>query len=143
MAEDLGRALGWDDEITSDGEFSIIPEGNYPFTVLGYERKRYPGGKKMCACNYAAVQIRIMIQQRIGKHPDRKFFRKCSFERMHLDFQVFFPIQSELGSNNAPLIAHSCDDHLFCSTLCKKERAMHKPKVCTWLRCSLWFGSPS
>lgn len=59
MAEDLGRALGWDDEITSDGEFSIIPEGNYPFTVLGYERKRYPGGKKMCACNYAAVQIRI------------------------------------------------------------------------------------
>ena len=60
MAEDLGREIGWDDEITSDGnEFTIIPEGTYPFTVLGYERKRYPGGAKMCACNYAAVRVRI------------------------------------------------------------------------------------
>ena len=36
MTENLGRAIGWDDEITSDGEFSIIPDGNYPFTIIGY-----------------------------------------------------------------------------------------------------------
>lgn len=60
MAEDLGKEIGWNDEITSDGnEFTLIPEGEYPFTVLSFERKRYPGGKKMCACNYAAVKVRI------------------------------------------------------------------------------------
>lgn len=56
----MGRALGWDDEITSDGnEFSLIPEGEYPFTVLGFERKRYPGGTKLPACNCAAIRVQI------------------------------------------------------------------------------------
>lgn len=59
MAENLGRALGWDDEITSDGDFVLIPEGEYPFLVKGFERKYFNGSEKMCACNYAAVQIQI------------------------------------------------------------------------------------
>ena len=35
------RAFGWDDEIKNDGpDFVLLPEGDYLFTVTGFERAR-------------------------------------------------------------------------------------------------------
>ena len=34
MNEDLGKELGWDDQIENEGqEFELLPEGTYEYTV--------------------------------------------------------------------------------------------------------------
>ena len=58
MAED--RAFDWNDVIENDGgEFTLLPEGTYPFTVLSFERGEFPGSEKMPACKKAVLTIRI------------------------------------------------------------------------------------
>ena len=45
MAEE--REFGWDDEIENDSEFQILPDGDYNFTVTGFERGRHQGSAKL------------------------------------------------------------------------------------------------
>lgn len=52
-------AMGWDDTIENDSEFVLLPEGDYDFEVLGFERKRFDGSAKMSACPMASVQIKL------------------------------------------------------------------------------------
>ena len=43
--QSAGREYNWDDEISQDSaEFALLPEGEYEFSVTGFERGRYPGG---------------------------------------------------------------------------------------------------
>lgn len=50
------RELGWEDEIIEEGgNFVLLPEGDYDFTVSKVERARYEGSEKMPACNMAKV----------------------------------------------------------------------------------------
>lgn len=52
--------LGWDDEITSDGgEFHLLEEGDYTFTVTAFERGRFPGSAKIPACNKAILTLTV------------------------------------------------------------------------------------
>ena len=52
--------LGWDDTIENDGgEYIVLPEGDYPFTVTSFERGSFPGGAKIPACNMAKVFLRV------------------------------------------------------------------------------------
>lgn len=52
--------LDWDSELTKDGnEHIVLPEGDYPFTVTGFDRGRYPGGPKVPACNKATITLKI------------------------------------------------------------------------------------
>ena len=38
---------GWEDEIVNEGgDFVLLPEGDYDFTVAKYERARHEGGQK-------------------------------------------------------------------------------------------------
>lgn len=54
------RAFGWDDEIKNDGpDFVLLPEGDYLFTVTGFERARYEGGAKLPPCSMAKLTIRV------------------------------------------------------------------------------------
>lgn len=50
--------LDWDDEITSDG-FPLLPDGDYDFTIVNFERDRFSGSEKMPACPKANVTICI------------------------------------------------------------------------------------
>lgn len=56
------REFDWNDEIKEDGgEFVLLPEGDYIFTVENFERARHepqPGGK-LPACNKAIIHILI------------------------------------------------------------------------------------
>lgn len=52
-------AMGWDDTIENDNEFTILPEGSYDFEVLGFERKRFEGSAKLSACPKAEVKIKL------------------------------------------------------------------------------------
>lgn len=67
MTEKNYRALSWDDTFIPTErmeeleQFTLLPEGEYTFTVESLERKQYqpkPGGK-LPACNMAVVKLRI------------------------------------------------------------------------------------
>ena len=54
------RELGWDDVIENDSpEFVILPDGDYDFEVVDFERGRHNGSEKLPPCNKAIVHIRI------------------------------------------------------------------------------------
>ena len=55
--------MGWDDTIENDGkEFTVLPEGDYNFTVTGFERGRFPGSAKLPACNKASLTLSVETQ---------------------------------------------------------------------------------
>ncbi|MGX8705732.1 MAG: hypothetical protein ACSW8J_04045 [bacterium] len=59
MATD-NKIMDWDDTIESDGqEFVTLPEGDYTFTITGFERGRYPGSPKIPPCNKAIISASI------------------------------------------------------------------------------------
>lgn len=60
MSEVVERELGWDDPIENDGpEFILLPEGDYDFEVIEFERGRHNGSEKLPPCNKATVYIKI------------------------------------------------------------------------------------
>ena len=60
---DNERELSWDDEIEKEsGEFSILPEGDYDFTVKSFQRGRHNGSEKLPPCNKAELTITIWGQ---------------------------------------------------------------------------------
>lgn len=73
---EIERELDWNDEIQKDaGEFILLPEGDYDFTVKSFERGRYNGGEKLPPCKMAILNIEIeaaegtaSIQHRLYLH---------------------------------------------------------------------------
>ncbi|MDF2649829.1 MAG: BCBBV1cgp15 [Paenibacillus sp.] len=54
------RELGWDDTIEKDGgEFVLLPEGDYNFTVVKFERSRFQGSTNLPACNQAKLELTV------------------------------------------------------------------------------------
>lgn len=57
---DIGREIGWEETIENDSpDFEVLPEGDYDFEVIGFERGRHPGSDKLPPCNKAVVNIRV------------------------------------------------------------------------------------
>lgn len=55
-----GYELNWDDPIENDSpDFTILPEGDYDFEVIDFERGRHNGSDKLPPCNKAVVHIKI------------------------------------------------------------------------------------
>ncbi len=53
--------LDWDSTLENDGQGSILlPEGDYEFTVINFERGRFRGSAKLPACNKAALTLRVV-----------------------------------------------------------------------------------
>lgn len=64
---DMGREFDWDSVIENDGEsFELLPEGDYDFEVLSFERGRHNGSEKLPPCPKAVVKIRVSDGQRTG-----------------------------------------------------------------------------
>lgn len=60
MSQQMERELGWDDTIQKDGgEFTLLPAGDYNFTVTKFERGRFAGSDKMPACNQAKLELTV------------------------------------------------------------------------------------
>lgn len=53
------RELEWDDEIQHDSTFTLLPEGDYNFGVMSFERGRHNGSDKLPPCNKAILQINL------------------------------------------------------------------------------------
>ena len=56
-----GRELGWDDPIEKESEFTLLPPGEYDFTVTRFERARHipKPGAKLPACNKANLTLTV------------------------------------------------------------------------------------
>lgn len=67
MNNNQNAPMDWDDAIENDGqEFIILPEGDYNFTVTGFERGRFPGSAKMSACNKAALTLQVQTENGVA-----------------------------------------------------------------------------
>lgn len=86
--QDTGRELGWNDTIENDSpEYVTLPEGEYEFEVIDFERGRHspkPDGK-LPACNKAVLQLKIeapegiaIIQEQLFLHSSMEG-KLCSF----------------------------------------------------------------
>ena len=52
--------LDWDSTIEDDGQgYVLLNEGDYDFTVTGFERGRHEGSAKIPACNKAIVTLSV------------------------------------------------------------------------------------
>lgn len=56
---DMGKEIGWDDEIEKESEFILLPDGEYDFVVESMERERFEGSEKMSPCNMAVLTLRV------------------------------------------------------------------------------------
>lgn len=55
-----GYELGWEDSISQqDTEFVLLPDGDYDYEVVNFERGSYNGGDKLPPCKKAIVTLRI------------------------------------------------------------------------------------
>jgi hypothetical protein len=54
-----GKALEWDSEIEQEGggQYRLLPEGDYPFTVKSYDRSRHEGSEKIPPCWKAVIHL--------------------------------------------------------------------------------------
>lgn len=54
------QEFGWEDTIENEGgEYVLLPEGDYDFTVSNFERARHGGSEKMPPCNMAKVTVTV------------------------------------------------------------------------------------
>ncbi len=58
---DIERELNWDDEISKESDFVLIPEGDYNFTVASVERARHEGSQNLPPCAKAIVTLKIQL----------------------------------------------------------------------------------
>ena len=53
------RELEWDSEIQNDSTFQLLPEGDYNFEVVSFERARHNGSAKLPPCWKAVLTVRV------------------------------------------------------------------------------------
>ena len=67
MENNQNMLMDWDDSIETDGqEFILLPEGDYNFVVINFERGRFPGGQKVPACNKATITVQVGAENDIA-----------------------------------------------------------------------------
>ena len=57
---DIDRELDWDEGFElNPSTFTLLPEGEYEFTVTKFERQRHPGSAKLPSCPKAVVTMEL------------------------------------------------------------------------------------
>lgn len=59
IPNNMNQEIGWDDVIEHDSEFTLLPEGDYNFTVVKFERARHNGSDKLPPCNKAVLTLEV------------------------------------------------------------------------------------
>lgn len=74
------REMDWSDTISAEKEERVIlEEGNYNYTVTGFERARYMGSQKIPACNKAEVTLTVQTKEGKEVKVRSSFFLHSSF----------------------------------------------------------------
>lgn len=56
------KEYGWEEppiDNPNEGDFVLLPDGEYPFTVTTFERERFAGSAKLPACNMAVIHLLV------------------------------------------------------------------------------------
>ena len=78
MSEYMNQEIGWEDSISKDSEFTILPEGDYSFTVTKFERARHNGSEKLPPCNKVILTLELTDGMNTGTVTHNLFMhRKC------------------------------------------------------------------
>jgi hypothetical protein len=83
---DYERELSWDEEISNESEFVTLPEGDYDFEVVKFERSRSKGSEKIPASNMAVLTIKITN----GKDSATVIERLILHTKMEWKLSMFF-----------------------------------------------------
>ena len=75
-----GYELPWDGPIEHDSEFTLLPDGEYDFEVISFDRQRHNGSDKLPPCNKAALQIRVTAPDGQRTQLTHNFFLHSSTE---------------------------------------------------------------
>ena len=60
MDNNIGRELDWDEAIElNPSSFVLLPEGEYDFKVINFERQRHAGSAKLPPCPKAAITVEV------------------------------------------------------------------------------------
>ena len=51
--------MNWDDEISNESQFTLLPEGIYDFTVSKFEKGWYDGSEKIEPCPKAILELTV------------------------------------------------------------------------------------
>lgn len=65
MDNTIDKALSWDDEISLESEFELLPAGEYNFYVDSIEKGHFGGSEKMSPCPQA--NLTIIVKKADGK----------------------------------------------------------------------------
>lgn len=57
--KNTGYEIGWEDEISNESEFTVLPEDDYDFEVVKFERGRSKGSDKLPPSNMAILTLRV------------------------------------------------------------------------------------
>lgn len=57
--QNAGHELEWDEKISGEERFITLEEGDYDFTVTGFERGRFPGSAKIPACKKVVLTLTV------------------------------------------------------------------------------------
>lgn len=84
--ENIDREFGWDDTIENDSpDMVTLPEGEYEFEVVDFERGRHGGSDKLPPCNKAVVHFRVTSPEGVSQFKNNFFLHSktegilCSF----------------------------------------------------------------
>ena len=75
------EVLDWDSEIEEEGGkslFRLLPEGDYDFTVKGFDRSNFNGNDKSPACPVAKLHLIVHAQDGDAQVDDSLFLSKKS-----------------------------------------------------------------
>lgn len=65
-ADTMGSELSWDASIEKDSTFTLLPEGDYAFTVTSFERARHEGSARLPPCNKAVLTLEVSSGEQRG-----------------------------------------------------------------------------
>lgn len=64
MTDTIERELGWDDNIQKESEFTLLPEGDYDFTVKSFTR-----GKRGAISSPLAIKRSLKLKSQMAQTP--------------------------------------------------------------------------
>lgn len=105
MADFENEVFGWDDEV-EEASFSILPEGDYKFTVVAWERGRFEpkDPSKGPACDQATLHLRVEGQDEDGKMIEATIFHRLRLRKKEVGFIRRFFDCIGLASNNGTAV---------------------------------------
>lgn len=95
MAENIERELDWDDVISKESEFVLLPEGEYDFVVESVERGRYNGGDKLPPCNMAIINLRVKCLDGTTAKIQNRLFLHSKCEGLLSEFFISIGLKRE------------------------------------------------